>query len=95
MIHRSQKLLLLALILCAGGCAMVESPKVAARRVTRMFTPNPTDWDSEVNQDTSEWDFVGDEGRRDVEREKDPDPWYKNFLMSQKANSIERNLGID
>ncbi len=83
------------LAVAISGCSMVESPKSATRRMTRMFTPNPEDWDSEVNEDDQEWDFVGDEGRGDQSRERDPDPWFKKYLMSEKANSIERNLGID
>lgn len=83
------------LAVAISGCSMVESPKSATRRMTRMFTPNPEDWDSEVNEDDQEWDFVGDEGRSDQSRERDPDPWFKKYLMSEKANSIERNLGID
>jgi hypothetical protein len=60
-----------------------------------MFTPNPDDWDKGADEDAGEWDFVGDEARGDQVREKDPDPWFKKHLMSEKANSIERNLGID
>lgn len=87
-------------VLCLGtlfisGCNMVEHPRSAMRRMTRMFTPNPDDWDTDATGDTNEWDFVGDEGRGDQTREKDPDPWFKKYLMSDKANSIERNLGID
>ena len=55
-----------------------------------MFTPRPFDWDSQPAKDDGEWDFVGDEGRRNYEREKDPDGWYKKYLMSDKANAIER-----
>lgn len=78
-----------------SGCHLVEHPKSAMRRMTRMFTPTPDDWDSEVNEDVKEWDFVGEEGRGDQTRERDPDQWFKKHLMSEKANSIERNLGID
>jgi hypothetical protein len=60
-----------------------------------MFTPNPDDWDTGVEKDEEEWDFVGEEGRGDQTRERDPDQWFKKHLMSEKANSIERNLGID
>ncbi len=78
-----------------SGCAMVEHPRTAMRRMTRMFTPNPTDSADDSDKDSGEWDFVGDEGRGDQTREHDPDPWFKKYLMSEKANSIERNLGID
>lgn len=92
------RLILLGLCLISitgSGCAMVEHPKTAMRQMTRMFTPNPNDWDEQSDEDSGEWDFVGEEGRGDQTRERDPDPWFKKYLMSEKANSIERNLGID
>ena len=94
---RSRLSVLILVLLCAAvsGCTVIEHPKSAMRRMKRMYTPNPDDFDSEVNEDDGEWDFVGDEGRGDMARERDPDPWFKKYLMSEKANSIERNLGID
>lgn len=83
------------LIAFSSGCSMVEHPTSAMRRMTRMFTPNPRDFSDGSEEDTGEWDFVGEEGRGDRTRERDPDPWFKKYLMSEKANSIERNLGID
>lgn len=83
------------LTITVTGCSLVEHPKSAMRRMTRMFTPNAEDWDKDADEDAGEWDFVGDEGRGDQTRERDPDPWFKKHLMSEKANSIERNLGID
>ena len=88
-------LLLAVLITTTVGCHLVESPKSAARRMKRTFTPNPTDWDTGASDDAGEWDFVGDEGRAGQTREKDPDPWFGKYLMSDKARSIERNLGHD
>jgi hypothetical protein len=82
-------------VVLASGCSMVEHPRSAMRRMTRMFTPNPTDFDEQSDEDTGEWDFVGDEGRGEQDRERDPDQWFKKYLMSEKANSIKRNLGID
>ena len=92
------RLILIGLCLLTAftcGCSLVEHPKSAMRRMNRMFTPNPIDFDEQSDEDTGEWDFVGDEGRGDQTRERDPDPWFKKYLMSEKANSIERNLGID
>ena len=96
MIHFRMPIVILGILAIAvTGCGLVEHPKSAMRRMTRMFTPNPDDWDKGADEDAGEWDFVGDEGRRNYEREKDPDGWYKKYLMSDKANAIERNLGID
>lgn len=83
------------LMVLSSGCSLVETPKAAMRRMTRMMTPNPRDFSDDAADDSGEWDFVGDEGRGDQTRERDPDQWFKRYLMSEKANSIERNLGID
>jgi hypothetical protein len=85
---------ILAALFCCG-CNLVEHPKSATRRLGRMFTPRPWDSKNEPGTDDGDWDFVGEEGRSEFEREKDPDGWYKKYLMSEKANAIERNLGID
>ncbi len=85
----------LLLSLMTAGCALVEAPGAAARRMTRMFTPNPTDWTDDGAEDNGEWDFVGDEGRAGYTREQDPDPWFGRYLMSEKARAIERNFGVD
>ena len=96
MIHFRMPIVILGLLaVTVTGCSLVEHPKSAMRRMTRMFTPNPEDWDKGTAEDAGKWDFVGDEARGDQSREKDPDPWFKKHLMSDKANSIERNLGID
>ena len=94
--HTQKAMLLNAalLTLLATGCHLLEHPKNASRRFGRMFTPKP--FDGEVaDDDHGEWNFVGDEGRADYAREQDPDPWFGKYLMSDKARSIERNLGID
>lgn len=93
--HGPHILCLTLLLLATTGCSLVESPKSATRRFTRMFTPNGRDWSDPAHEDHGEWDFVGDEGRAEFGREQDPDPWYGKHLMSDKARSIERNLGID
>lgn len=78
-----------------AGCAMVESPRTAMRRMTRSLTPKPTDPGDDADEDKGEWDFVGDEGRADYDRERDPDPWFGKYIISDKARAIERNMGVD
>ncbi len=94
---RSRLILLLASLigLQLAGCAMVESPRSAMRRMTRTFTPRPTDIGEDAAEDDGQWDFVGDEGRVDYDRERDPDPWWGKMFVSDKARAIERNLGVD
>ena len=96
MIRGRRPLMVASLLFAAtSGCSMVEHPSVAMRRMTRMFTPNPNDFDTELEDHKDDWSSVGEEGRADQTRERDPDPWFKKYLMSEKANSVERNLGID
>lgn len=78
-----------------AGCAMVESPRSAMRNMTRTLTPRATDEWEDIDKDDGEWDFVGGEGRADCDRERDPDPWFGKYFVSDKARAIERNLGVD
>lgn len=79
----------------AMGCNLVQSPVSATQQMMGMFRANPSDWTDSSTEDDGEWDFVGDEGRAEYAREQDPDPWFGRFIISDKARSIERNLGID
>ncbi len=91
----------LYLIIVAGfifsstGCMSLTGPQNALAKTGRMFKPDTRDYDDGSDEDGREWDFVAKEGRAGQEREVDPDPWFKQMFMSEKANSIERNLGID
>ena len=57
--------------------------------------PKPYDTPMHFDEEEDEWGFVGDEGRAEQPRERDPDRWWQNLIMSQEARNIERNLGID
>lgn len=94
---RSRLILLSACLagVVLAGCSMVESPRVAMRKMTRSFTPHPADPGDDADEDDGQWDFVGDEGRADYDRERDPDPWFGKYIISDKARAIERNLGVD
>ncbi len=87
--------ILAAMALSSVGCNIMPAGKDAFRKTTRMFTPRTSDYDDGSDDSGKEWDFVGNEGRAEQVREQDPDPWFKDIFMSEKANSIERNLGID
>jgi hypothetical protein len=73
----------------------MESGKQAMTRTGRMFRPRPFDEQSEPEEVEDDWGFVGEEGRAGQPRERDPDRWWQNLVMSPEARSIERNLGID
>lgn len=87
--------ILAGLLISSTGCAMMSLGRDAVTRTAKMFTPDSRDYDDGSDESGKEWEFVGDEGRADQQRERDPDPWFKRYLMSEKARSIEHNLGID
>jgi hypothetical protein len=87
--------ILAALMISSTGCTVMSLGRDAITKTSRMFIPNSRDYDDGSDDSGKEWEFVGDEGRGDQEREKDPDPWFRQYLMSEKARSIEHNLGID
>jgi hypothetical protein len=95
MVGRALTIIVAGLILTSTGCQTLTSPKAAWLQTVSMFRPDTRDYDNGIEDDGSEWEFVGDEGRAGQARERDPDPWFKQNLMSPKARSIEHNLGID
>ncbi|MEZ6059193.1 MAG: hypothetical protein R3C19_02410 [Planctomycetaceae bacterium] len=87
---------IVAVLLSAStGCAVFESGRDAMSQTMRMFRPRPFDEPADVDDQPDEWGFVGDEGRAELPRERDPDRWWQNLVMSEDARNIERNLGID
>jgi hypothetical protein len=83
------------LSLTSTGCTMMNAGRDAVSQSIRMFRPNPLDGPVRMEDEPDRWGFVGEEGRADQERERDPDRWWQNSMMSQEARNIERNLGID
>lgn len=85
-------LLFAALLVTASGC----NSSLINHKALDPFRPNSNDYRDASDDPGSEWDFVGDEGRADqttvIEQE---DQWFKKHLMSARARSIERNLGVD
>jgi len=72
----------------ASGCSMWD----ATKRFTRLKGDDMRD----TTEDSQEqWEIVGDEGRRGQAVEKDPDQWWRQYVMSEKARSIEENLGFE
>ena len=79
----------LVISLCLPGCILTS----AVKETLTMFRPSSDDgWDPTENPDP-QWDSVGVEARGGQALEYENDPSRK-WLMSPKARSIERNLGI-
>ena len=91
----------LAICLLAGampgltGCLLVEPWGNFWHDVTAAAKPSGDDGRDYTEESQEEWAFVGEEGRRGQAIEKDPDPWYRKYIMSEKARSIEENLGFE
>ena len=48
-----------------------------------------------TEESEEQWKVVGDEGRKGQDVEIDPDQWWRKYVMSEKARSIEENLGYE
>ena len=88
-------LLFCGVIVSASSCALMEPVQEIQRETVRMFRPKTSDYRDSTQDEIDEWESVGREARGDQPFEHDPDPWWQNYIMSPKARSIERNLGID
>lgn len=89
-------LLLVWVTVSSTGCALTEPLKPVGRYAKDLFTFRGTDYSHPAYEKDPYWvSDVGSEARSDQVREEDPDQWYKKYLMSPKARSIERNLGVD
>ena len=92
-------IMIVCLIWClmiASGCTLMDAGQDIARYTKQAFRPTTSDYrDTTEETGHDEWDFVSSEGRGDQERQRDPDRWWQDFVMSNKARHIERNLGID
>ncbi|MBT4863700.1 MAG: hypothetical protein HON53_01085 [Planctomycetaceae bacterium] len=88
--------LLGGLCVLQSGCALTESADAMTRFTKRTFTFRPGDYRDMTNEETDDWsNNVGKEGRANQRFEKDPDSWWGKYIISAKARSIDRNLGIE
>jgi hypothetical protein len=81
-------LLLLSSLFLHSGCGTTGMPK-------NPFGTARQDEEHPADDKQEEWDFVGDEARKHRATEKDPDPWWQNYIMSDRAQAIERSLGVE
>ena len=80
---------------CAG-CAVMEPVGAMARYAKSLLTFRPSDYSNPTEEEVDPWiEEAGEEARAGQPRQRDPDQWYKKYFMSEKARSIERNLGVD
>jgi hypothetical protein len=78
-----------------AGCALVDGSRTASRETLRAAKPRPSDYRDPTDEPVDEYAYVGQIARNHRPVEKDPDPWFRQIFMSEKARSIERNLGFE
>ena len=83
------------LVACSSGCVVIDSAKDMGRYTKQMFTFRPSDYRDATDEPQDDWEFVGDEGRGNQPVQRDPDQWWRKWFMTEKARSIERNLGFE
>lgn len=91
------RLMLLAaciVILHISGCMTMSSPVKTWHKWTHSSTPKPFE-DEPFDEDDDKWNWVGEEARKGLAREEDPDPWFSDISRSDKARAISRSLGVD
>ena len=76
------------------GCGLMQSAQKITRESMKSLRPNANDYRDPTQEVDSEWTSVGDATRSERPLERDPDP-LRNVLMTPKARSIERSLGVD
>jgi hypothetical protein len=96
MIH-VRRAALAAVAIALSGCGALQ--KVGQDTKSFAKTLRPESWDAENPADDpgDPWiEAAGLEGRSEQTRENDMDPLrLRTLLMSPRARSIERNVGID
>jgi hypothetical protein len=86
------------LLICVGstGCqSVIDSTNTTRRQLTRQFTPSPHDYRDSTAETEDKWLEYTREAKATHPAEKDPDPWYRRWFMSEKARQTESHLGID
>lgn len=83
------------LVSSSAGCAALQSAGDSVRQTVTMFRPSNGDyWDPAEEEDEGWVVEAGKEARGDRALEKINDP-IREWTMSPKARSIERNLGFE
>ncbi|MBC7820127.1 MAG: hypothetical protein IAG10_24860 [Planctomycetaceae bacterium] len=84
----------LAVVVCTPGCGLMKSAQTVSRESMKSFKLRPFDYRDTTKESEDEWTDVGRTAStvRGVQKEDDP---FRKLMLSPKAISIERNLGIE
>jgi hypothetical protein len=89
-------LVLAVTLIAVSGCqSVIDSVQTSKRQLTRQFTPSPHDYRDSTADTEDKWLEYTREAKATHTAEKDPDPLYRRFIMSEKARQIESHLGVD
>jgi hypothetical protein len=84
------------LVVASSGCVVIDSAKEMGRYTKRTFTFRPSDYRDTTEEPQNDWkSAVGEEGRGNQPRLREPDRLWRKLFMSETARSIDRNVGID
>lgn len=87
-------LIVVALSVSSPGCGLMQSAKQMTSESMKSLKPRPTDYRDTTGEMDDEWTSVGRTASNVRGIEKDNDP-VRKMILSPKALSIERNLGIE
>ena len=91
-----KKCLVLGIAVGMSGCGLMQPIQATSDYFLSALSPKGHDQKAWADEESDAWvEEAGREARADQKRQEDPDQWYKNYFMSEKARSIERNLGVD
>lgn len=79
---------------CVPGCGLMQTTREVTRESLKPLKPRPSDYRDTTEESEDEWTSVGRTAStvRGVEKDNDP---FRKWVLSPKARSIERNLGIE
>ena len=80
--------------LCLPGCGLMQSAKSVTRESMKSMKMRPSDYRNPTEEKEDDWTDVGRTASTVRGIEKDEDPLRK-WMLSPKAMSIERSLGIE
>ena len=88
-------MLVVPLVWSTGCQSVIDSTRTSTRQFTRQFTPSPHDYRDSTDESEDKWQEFTREAKAAHVAEKDPDPWYRRWFMSEKARQTESHLGVD
>ncbi len=84
----------LAIGVSVPGCGLMQTAKNVTRQTMKPLKMRPSDYRDTTQEVEDEWTSVGRTASTVRGVEKDDDP-FRKLILSPKAMSIERNLGIE